>query len=303
MKALSKENIILFLLLFTLRLTGQDIRDLLPGPDDLPGWKLNQEPQIYEGDRLFELIDGGADIYIEYGFRQVVSSQFTDPSNNNILVEIYEMNDAAAAYGIFSITQQTVNWTEQFGNIAAVSADYIAFWKGKYYVNLSWSSRQHIDEPVLSRLAAIVSGNITDKGDYPGLLKGLPAFDQGIKTIYFKGNLGLSNFYYFDYKDIFNVEDGLARTIGNQHRIIFKYGDPEVAEGALASAKQCIEGSKRFIDIASAFKGFSCRDNKGNLILTRQVEEYVVILVGLNQEDSLAPTMDEISQKIESISR
>lgn len=289
--------------MISMKLSGQEITALLPSLQELPGWQLNQEPLIYEGDRLFELIDGGADIYLEYGFSQVISAQYIDPAQNNILVEIYEMTDEDAAYGIFSITQQTVSWSKEFGNLSAISSDYISFWKGKYYVNLSWSSSHHSENPSLAQLVALISGKIKETGNLPSMITQFKFDADGIKTIYFKGNLGLSNFYYFDYKDIFSVNEGLARTIGNQHRIIFTYENAAKSAEGLSSAKQNISINKRFSDLAEAEQGFSCKDNKGNLILARQVEQFIVVLVGFNQETNLVPVMDEISQKIESISR
>ena len=189
-------------LISALASAGQELVKLLPGADLLPGWKISQEPRVYDGDGLFELIDGGADIYMEYGFSKVVSAQYTDPSQNNILAEIYEMEDHRAAYGIFSISQQTLQWSEQFGSLSAVSDDYISFWKGKYYVNLSWSSRQHLDQPLLAKLALTVAAGIPGGGDYPKLVTDFQTDVIKDKLIYLEGNLALSNFYYFDYHRI-----------------------------------------------------------------------------------------------------
>jgi hypothetical protein len=301
MKSFSISNIFIFFLLFTFRVTGQDIRELLPSSEELPGWKLSHEPSIYDGDRLFELINGGADIYLEYGFNQVVSTQYTDPSQNNILVEIYEMSDDSAAYGIFSITQQIAGWTHDFGNLSSVSNEYISFWKGKYYVNLSWLSKQHINEPLLDRLAGIISGNIEDLGKYPLLLKTFSEDDPLMKEIYLEGNLSLSNFYYIDYKDVFKVSQGLAISYDGYHRIILKYSSGDDAAEVLSVAKQSMANNKRFSGLVNAFQGFSCSDNKGNSILVRHVDEYIVILVGIKPGISLVPVMDDLSHKIEGV--
>jgi hypothetical protein len=303
MKGLVNVNIIVFLFFYALRMPGQDIGTLLPELEELPGWTISQEPQIYAGDQLFELIDGGADIYLEYGFAKVVSVQYKDPSQNNIQVEIYEMTDAPSAYGIFSITQQVAEWSSDYGTISAVNDDYISFWKSRYYVNLSWSSRQHIDKPLLVKIAGLVDGKIKETGNYPDLLKDFSSDDSGIKTIYLKGNLALSNFYYFDYKDVFQAAQGLAWAKEGYHMVIFFYPDPEKALEVMTSSKQGISNNKRFADVANTFQGYSCRDNKGNMILLRQVDNFIVVLVGLDPNISLASVMDQVSLKIESISR
>lgn len=283
--------------------SGQVPESLLPTPGEIPGWKISQQPKTYTGDQLFELIDGGADIYLEYGFNQVVSVQYTDPSLNNIQVEIYEMSDDAAAYGIFSITQQMSVWSQEFGELCAVNDDYISFLKSRFYISISWSSRQRIDKPLLTRLANLIADKIPGIGERPDFLKEFsdPAINQ--KTIYLKGNLGLSNFYYFDYKDVFQIREGLAWPEEGFHRIILKYPDEKTSGEVILSARQSLANNKRYIDLTNTFQGFSCTDNKSNEIILRQVDNYIVVMVRLNPDISLAPEMDRIALQIENLSK
>jgi hypothetical protein len=283
-------------------LSGQDIDKLLPTLSELDGWKFVSEPHVYAGDDLFSLIDGGADLYLEYGFSRVVSAQYADPSSSNILLEIYEMADDSSAYGIYSVMQQAVEWSQLYGNLSAVSQDYISFWKSRYYVNLSCSSRQLLEQPMLARLAELVGQKIPDAGNYPGLINNFKEDDPVRKVIYLKGNLALSNFYYIDYKDIFRIGEALAYSMGNHKSIIIKYPDKAEAIETLAGARQSMTNNKRFSDVVTAFQGFSCMDNKGNQILIRQIENYGVILVALDKGVSLEPYMDEITRKIENVS-
>jgi len=282
-------------------ISGQDINKFIPALSELDGWKFTSEPKVYAGDTLFSLIDGGADLYLEYGFSQVVSARYADPSSSNILVEIYEMTDAASAYGIFSLTQQALEWSPQFGNLSAITLDYISFWKSRYYVNISWSSRQHFDGPLLDKLANLIVAKITETGDYPDLVSSFQQEFPGKKMIYLKGNLALSNFYYFDYRDIFKIKEALAFSPGNHKRIIIKYPDRETAIATLTEARQSMSKNKRFTDMATAFQGFSCTDNKGNHILIRQIDNYAVILVALDKTASLEPVMEEVTREIENV--
>ena len=50
--------------------------------DELPGWKYPARPQVYAGDQLYDLIDGGADIYFEYGFPRLYP--FIIPTSHKI---------------------------------------------------------------------------------------------------------------------------------------------------------------------------------------------------------------------------
>jgi hypothetical protein len=277
-----------------------EITSLLPSLEKLPGWKFSQAPEVYKGDDLFELIDGGADIYFEYGFSQVVSADYTDPGQNITQAEIYEMSDAPAAYGIFSLMQQSSAWTAEYGQQTVITPDYIAFWKDKYYVIVSWSSRNDPKSGSMDVLAGIITQNIAGTGNYPDLVKILNTSDPGLRFVYLHGNLALSNFYYFDYKDIFEISDGAACTPGNHHQIVFRYLDPPKALAVLASAKQAMISNKRFTDISMIYQGYTCNDNKGNQVLVRQDDRYILVLVALEPGTSLTLLMDEVVQKLES---
>ena len=58
----------LTLLLASPVVSQDSIIALLPDPFILPGLQASGEPEVYEGDALFDLINGGADVYFEYGF-------------------------------------------------------------------------------------------------------------------------------------------------------------------------------------------------------------------------------------------
>ncbi len=277
----------------------QDIGSLLPPLERLEQWRLEEKPSVYTGDDLFELINGGAEIYHEYGFVRVVSADYVDAAQTHIQLEIYEMSDASAAYGIFSLSQQSVEWKSEYGRVSASSKDYISFWKDRYYVLISWESRQHADAPQMSKLAAIVDQAIAEDPDPPELVRSFDAAAQAKRTVYLRGNLALSNFYYFDYKNIFEITEGIACTPGQHHRIVFRYDDELRAQGVLASARQMMSNNKRFSDIAITYQGFTCRDNKGNRIMIRQVGRFIAVLVALDPSVSLTPLMDEVMGKIE----
>ena len=282
-------------------LFAQEIVSLLPSADELPGWKIQQGPEVFEGDELFDLIDGGADIYFEYGFTRVVSIDYIDPFQNITEAEIYEMKDATAAYGIFSLTQQISGWGTTYGKLAVVTDDYIAFWKDRYFVNISWASRREVNSKPMHQLAGNISEAITEYGEYPDLIMAFNAVDPGKRAVFMNGNLALSNFYYFDYKDIFEISDAIACTPGDHHRIIFRYQDASEALKVLSAAKQSMMGNKRFTDVSMVYQGYTCKDNKGNVILVSQSGRYIIVLVALDPATSLTPIMEEVILKVEAI--
>ncbi|MCK7482485.1 MAG: hypothetical protein M0C28_39200 [Candidatus Moduliflexus flocculans] len=59
-----------------LRRSGRPLRAYLPSDGAAPGWTQDGEPQEFEGEDLYTYIDGGAEIYQEYGFRRVVVQDY-----------------------------------------------------------------------------------------------------------------------------------------------------------------------------------------------------------------------------------
>jgi hypothetical protein len=84
-------------------LVGASVAQEVPilGPGDLSGGAI-LSTDYYSGQALFGYIDGGAELYLEYRFKKL-GRQEVRSSNENIVVEIYQMAGADEAYGIFSV--------------------------------------------------------------------------------------------------------------------------------------------------------------------------------------------------------
>lgn len=294
-----KGNIIIALFLLAFNLSGQDIKSLLPADNEISGWKMATKPEIFEGDNLFELINGGADLYHEYGFIKVLSTHFTDPSLTNLLVEIYEMEDAPSAYGIFSITRLSSDWSVKPGTIRAIEESYISSWKDKYFITISFVSGQKPSGQVLMSFADNISARISLSGENPPIVDQFRNLSNNGKLVYLEGSIALSNFYYFDYRNIFQLHEAVAGSSTNYRWIIITYADSLAAQAVLSDAKLKVSENKRFSDLAMTFQGFTCRDNKSNFIMVRLIGHYIAILVSVDPAVQLVPLMDAISLKIE----
>src|SRR4030065_1838222 len=93
-----------FLVLVSLTL-GQDttqtsLRSLVP---ELKGWSLTEPPATFLPGTLFEYIDGAAENYLSYGFRELIVGNYKKgKSTASLTVEVYDMGDDLRAYGVYS---------------------------------------------------------------------------------------------------------------------------------------------------------------------------------------------------------
>jgi len=111
--------------------------DLASAAVEIEGWQLEVEPQVYVGDALFELINGGAELYHRFGFVQVLSAQYSDGEGRSIALELFEMRDAEAARGIYSEKTGGAGEHMEIGDEAAFESYYLNFRSGRFLVTVT----------------------------------------------------------------------------------------------------------------------------------------------------------------------
>lgn len=72
----------------------------LPGDNEIPGWEKEGSPRQFVAQTLFNHINGGAEIFNEFGFRELVVQTYRN-NGRDIAVELYRMDDSPAALAMF----------------------------------------------------------------------------------------------------------------------------------------------------------------------------------------------------------
>jgi hypothetical protein len=79
---------------------------ILRAVDGLPGWKRQGPPERYNKEGLYGYIDGGAEIVLQYGFRELSVFKFepaaASAAAKEIVLEIYRMASGEEAFGLYS---------------------------------------------------------------------------------------------------------------------------------------------------------------------------------------------------------
>ena len=99
-KFLSVFSLVLILLT---NLNAQNFESLKLTRTDLPGMEETRF-SVYDENSLWGYINGGADLYLEYGFSEMFAQDFvweTEPFK----IDAYFMNSPEAAFGIFSVSR------------------------------------------------------------------------------------------------------------------------------------------------------------------------------------------------------
>lgn len=72
----------------------------LPADGFLPGWRISDEVQNFTREDLYGHINGGAELFLEFGFDKLTVSNYTD-GNHEIAFELYRMESPESALGIY----------------------------------------------------------------------------------------------------------------------------------------------------------------------------------------------------------
>ena len=151
---------------------------LLPGPNAAPGWARGGEARCYSPDTLYEYIDGSADLYLSYGFKQAVVGDYVKGGEGErwITVDIYDMGAPLHAFGIYGAEKPPdVEETEvgEYGMQGYSLEGLVALWKGRYYVKVSAVEREDVE--AAEALAIVTAGKLPARLRMPVELSQLPS--------------------------------------------------------------------------------------------------------------------------------
>lgn len=228
---------------------SRDHRDsllsVLPDADVPHGWSRTDSARIYGGKDLYLFIDGGADLFFEYGFRQALAAEYRKGMDEAINLEIYEMTDSGAAFGIYSVRSGVDGRPVAIGQAGSAHAYYFMFWKGRYYISVAASDSTTECKRGLEAIARAVDRRLSAAGKKPGTAELLPRRDR-MNNVYFRGYLGLSSARLFDMKEMFPAIDGAVGTYPDHAMIYLKYSSESEAQQRLVDITGKLRSDERF---------------------------------------------------------
>jgi hypothetical protein len=262
--------------------TRLDQRDsllsVLPAADVIRAWSRTDSARIYGGKELYLFIDGGADLFFEYGFRQVVAAEYHKGGNESVNLEIYEMNDAGGAFGIYSVRSGGEADPVDIGQGGSEHPCYVMFWKGRFYVSVAASDSTAECRSGMAAIARAVDRNLSERGRKPHIVELLPR-DNLLKERYVRGLLGMSTVRVFEVKGIFPVHDGAVGTYEDHTMTFLRYGSVMDAERHLADIITNIKTDERFKGYQHREQITTVADRRNQTVCCSRSGSYVIISI------------------------
>lgn len=200
--------------------------DSLKLPEKIDGWQLDGPPQTITKENIFDYMDGGGELYLAYKFNRLEVWRYRaeKESEEEILVEVYEMQHPDEAYGLLSLdwTGEPVVLNPEVRPLpeSPVSPSYTALYgegllrarvDNLYLRILAPRESPEIKEIIL-KLGKIIAGQAPHPSpSWPEILKLIqPVLDSGWKikkdrTSYFHSYLVLNSLFYLSQENLLRL--------------------------------------------------------------------------------------------------
>ncbi|MEW5900069.1 MAG: DUF6599 family protein [Acidobacteriota bacterium] len=273
---------------------------LLPERSELGGWQPHGEPQVFIGEDLFLYIDGGAEIYREYGFRRVIVQDYKDTSGWRLSLEIFEMTSPESAYGIYTFKTSPRGRALEIGDDCQVADYYLNLRKGRFVLTITGLDDADEIKEGLILFARIVEGKIGETAPRPPLVSFLPPErlqPQSLK--FFKGLLGLMNSYPFSTADVFALERGVKGNYDSGAALyLFEYSEEKKASQVLAGAAAEFSRNPKFHDLVGVGNLIKFRDEKGQFLIMTARKKYIMISMSGKDEEEAQGLLSRVKERL-----
>lgn len=264
---------------------GQDaVRALVPADGDVPGWSRDGAAQEFSGEDLFTYIDGGAEIYREYGFRRVVVQDYKSAAGTSVSLEVFEMASPAAAYGMFTFKRSGQGRALPLGSGAELEDYYLNLWQGCYLATLTGFDASAKTVEGLAALAAAVAKGLGEAASPPGLVAALPPEGLRPQSVkYLRGRLGLNNIYpFFTARGLDFAAAVKGDYAGGSLLLVLDYESGQAGEAAWNELGGSLRSSDRFASQTTGGSGdvVMFKDGQGRSLALARTEGRIVAAVG-----------------------
>lgn len=179
-------------------------------PESIEGWKKCDSTFHYDRETLFDYIDGGAELYLAYNFKNLVVQKYCK-DESQITVEIYQSETSEDAFGLYS--QNSSKRNIGFAQRGSYDSGELRFWKGRYFVRVyNWEDGYKLVDDILRIGRHIADEKIKKGGRRSAIFCVLP--NQNVipdSEHYFHKQISLNNRYFVSIQNIFYLS---ARTNG-----------------------------------------------------------------------------------------
>lgn len=166
----------------------------------------------FTAESLFGYMDGGAELYREYGISDAVITEL-DLNDTHYKCEVFKMTGPEQAFGIYSVSRYRCKGSPALAPYTCQNSYQLALCKGSYYVSIINMSGTEADQAASLKIGKILAGKIVGHSfDYKEFLPDADSVDIQRRSVLAKGKLGLMNGA-TDWEDYFKELEGYTAVL------------------------------------------------------------------------------------------
>ena len=211
-------------------------------PKKILDWESFGQDAVYDRKTIYEYMDGGAEVYLAFDFRNAFVRKYRNPSGEEIALDIYDMGSPGEAFGIFSCDREDSE--AGIGQESEYGYGLLRFRQGRFFVSITAAGDEKKAERAILELGKAVAPLLGPPGPVPDLLKCLP--EAGIKenrTSYFHAAVNLNNRFFVASENILGLgkdtdcvfAEFAASPADTGDLLIIRYQDEDRARAAYES--------------------------------------------------------------------
>lgn len=237
---------------------------VLAGPADFPapdGFEPAGGIMRFDTQGLFRVIDGAAELYVDYGFRELTARDFSR-GDLKIVLNVFDMGDPLNAYGIYQRQRPEKAETVSAGTEAASAPPYqCQLVKGPYYVKVD-VHKGKLTREACRAIVEAAAKSLPGSKELPAPFALLPG------THRIAGSIGYARKDYLGLAELTRCVHATYRAPGGEQYLVFSLvtDDPDAAWKKLAAKWKPVETGGREILVRKVpYRGdvFVTRANDG----------------------------------------
>lgn len=174
----------LFLTFTTLAATPPATRDPAePFPTAALGYRAEGKTETYDRETVYKYMDGGAEIYLEYGMKSLEVQHYTKVGEPPIVFDLFEMDSPEGAFGAFTFEREDEQ--VDIGQGSEYGGGLLRFWRGRYFAFVQTERETPASREAVLALGRAVVGSLGPDGAGPQLDKALASGDIRSRSVRF----------------------------------------------------------------------------------------------------------------------
>lgn len=207
-------------------------------PNEFQDWSQSGQDRVITSQNLFEYIDGGAELYLSFGFKKLIVRTFKKQDFPVLEVDFFDMGRADNAFGIFRHDCEEEG--AQVGQGSELGPGWLRFWQDHYFIYIFSETEFPGIKEILINLGKDIALRIGKTSPEPALVKYLPSQDLLRSSLrYFHSHQNLNYYYYLSNKNILNLSATTNAVLAKYVRmtetglvVLIAYVTPEAATEA-----------------------------------------------------------------------